>query len=96
TSAAAGGGDAEPLAPARLRTLLLCLCAARRHGAFDDVEDHGDEDDVDVAGSWKGVLSYELLLRCATHASDEVRLGALALAAEAHRSTEAPSRGELR
>ncbi|KAK7791383.1 hypothetical protein R5R35_007915 [Gryllus longicercus] len=99
TSASAGGGDAQPLAPARLRTLLLCLCAARRHGAFDDAEDHGDEDDVDdvdVAGSWKGVLSYELLLRCAAHASDEVRLGALALAAEAHRSTEAPSRGELR
>ncbi|XP_063218154.1 tRNA (32-2'-O)-methyltransferase regulator THADA-like [Bacillus rossius redtenbacheri] len=69
--------------PGRLRAVLTCLRAGRRRGALS--ADDG----------WKGLLPCSLLEGALWHRDEQIRVCALSLLVESHRSTEALSGSDL-
>ncbi|KAI1894434.1 hypothetical protein AGOR_G00115770 [Albula goreensis] len=68
-----------------LGALMTCLRAARAHGV-----EHPSQD-----GLWGGLVPLSLLRQALVHKHDQVRMDALGLVCESHRSTETLSTEEM-
>lgn len=68
-----------------LGALMTCLRAARAHGMDQPIEE----------GFLGGLVSVSLLQQALVHKHDQVRMDALGLVCESHRSTETVSRAEM-
>ncbi|KAG5831317.1 hypothetical protein ANANG_G00302500 [Anguilla anguilla] len=79
------GTSGSPGSRGGLGALMTCLRAARAHGV-----DHLAEE-----GFLGGLVSHSLLQQALLHKHDQVRMDALGLVCESHRSTETVSREEI-
>ncbi|XP_061083567.1 LOW QUALITY PROTEIN: thyroid adenoma-associated protein [Conger conger] len=79
------GSSGSPGSRGSLGALMTCLRAARAHGV-----DHPAQE-----GLWGGLVSPSLLQQALVHKHDQVRMDALGLVCESHRSTETVSREEM-
>ncbi|XP_035256755.1 thyroid adenoma-associated protein [Anguilla anguilla] len=79
------GTSGSPGSRGALGALMTCLRAARAHGV-----DHLAE-----GGFLGGLVSHSLLQQALLHKHDQVRMDALGLVCESHRSTETVSREEI-
>ncbi|KAJ8418447.1 hypothetical protein AAFF_G00141560 [Aldrovandia affinis] len=79
------GPAGTPGSRGALGALMTCLRAARAHGV-----EHPSEE-----GLWGGLVPLSLLRQALVHKHDQVRMDALGLVCESHRSTETLSREEM-
>ncbi|KAJ8359680.1 hypothetical protein SKAU_G00162050 [Synaphobranchus kaupii] len=79
------GTSGSPGSSGALGALMTCLRAARAHGVNHPAEE----------GLWGGLVSCSLLQQALVHKHDQVRMDALGLVCESHRSTEIASREEM-
>ncbi|XP_053731279.1 thyroid adenoma-associated protein isoform X2 [Synchiropus splendidus] len=78
-------GTGPPGSRGALGALMTCLRAARAQGVVSSSED----------GLWGGLVPISLLKKALTHKHDQVRMDALGLVCESHRSTEVLTSQEM-